>query len=107
MTITEAQGQTLKVAGLDLTVSYFSHGQLYLALSRLSDPRNLYALMPESKTTNVVYRIVVICSSLNYFIRFHTYNKADEVAGTAMFFFFKQILNRNTNYKKKLYDLTC
>ncbi|XP_045456894.1 uncharacterized protein LOC123666920 [Melitaea cinxia] len=34
ITINKAQGQTLKVAGIDLTDQCFSHGQLYVALSR-------------------------------------------------------------------------
>lgn len=55
MTINEAQGQTLKVAGVDLSVSCFSHGQLYVALSRVSDPRKLFVLVPAGYTSNIVY----------------------------------------------------
>lgn len=44
MTINKAQGQTLKVTDVDLTASCFSHGQLYRALSRVSDPKILYML---------------------------------------------------------------
>lgn len=36
MTINKAQGQTFHVAGVDLSVSCFSHGQLYVALSLVS-----------------------------------------------------------------------
>ena len=32
-TINKAQGQTLRVAGIDLTTQCSSHGQLYVALS--------------------------------------------------------------------------
>ncbi|KAJ8736701.1 hypothetical protein PYW08_007357 [Mythimna loreyi] len=55
MTINKAQGQTLGVAGVDLTASCFSHGQLYVALSRVSSPRNLHVHIPDELTNNVVY----------------------------------------------------
>lgn len=56
MTINKAQGQTLKVVGVDLSISCFSHGQLYVALSRVSNPSSLYAFTPEGHTSNIVYR---------------------------------------------------
>ncbi|XP_045511060.1 uncharacterized protein LOC123705982 [Colias croceus] len=56
MTINKAQGQTLKVVGVDLSISCFSHGQLYVALSRVSNPRSLYAFVPDGHTSNIVYR---------------------------------------------------
>jgi ATP-dependent exoDNAse (exonuclease V) alpha subunit len=34
MTINKAQGQTLHTVGVDLRSPVFSHGQLYVALSR-------------------------------------------------------------------------
>lgn len=36
MTINKAQGETLKVAGIDFTTQCFSLGQLYVALSRVT-----------------------------------------------------------------------
>lgn len=55
MTINKAQGQTFRVAGVDLGVSCFSHGQLYVALSRVSSSRNLYVHVPDGSTFNIVY----------------------------------------------------
>ena len=43
-------GQTLKVAGLDLT----SHGQLYVAASRDGSPKGLFVLAPDNKMKNIV-----------------------------------------------------
>lgn len=56
ITINKAQGQTLRVAGVDLSVSCFSHGQLYVALSRVSSSSNLYLYFPGRSTANIVYR---------------------------------------------------
>jgi len=50
MTINKAQGQSLKVAGVDLRSDCFSHGQLYVACSRVSSPDGLVILQPEGRT---------------------------------------------------------
>ncbi|XP_054723053.1 ATP-dependent DNA helicase PIF1-like [Uloborus diversus] len=55
ITINKAQGQTLKVVGVDLRTPCFSHGQLYVACSRVGCRDNLNILCTEGKTTNVVY----------------------------------------------------
>ena len=49
MTINKAQGQSLKMAGVDLREDCFSHGQLYVACSRVSTPDSLVILQPEEK----------------------------------------------------------
>lgn len=59
MTINKAQGQTLKVAGVHLEHACFSHGQLYVACSRVSSPQNLHVLTTDGKTKNVVYNTVL------------------------------------------------
>ena len=41
MTINKSQGQTFKNVGVWLPSPIFSHGQLYVALSRLGDPHGL------------------------------------------------------------------
>ena len=55
MSINKAQGQTLKVAGIDLQSPCFSHGQLYVACSRVGTAKNLYILAPNGRTANIVY----------------------------------------------------
>jgi ATP-dependent DNA helicase PIF1 len=55
MSINKAQGQSLLVAGVDLTSPCFSHGQLYVACSRVGASKNLFVLAPTGKTNNVVY----------------------------------------------------
>lgn len=55
MTINKSQGQSLNIAGVDLENACFSHGQLYVACSRVSSEKNLFIYAPESTTKNVVY----------------------------------------------------
>ena len=54
--INKSQGQTLDVVGVDLRESCFSHGQLYVACSRVGRPDNLIILSADRRTKNVVYR---------------------------------------------------
>jgi len=58
MTVNKSQGQILGVVGLDLRTSAFSHGQLYVAMSRVTDVANLSVLQNPpvpSPTLNIVY----------------------------------------------------
>lgn len=54
MTINKAQGQSLQVCGLNLETPCFSHGQLYVACSRVGKPSNLFVYAPDGKTKNIV-----------------------------------------------------
>jgi hypothetical protein len=45
ISINKSQGQSLPVVGLDLRNSVFSHGQLYVALSRVTDVSKLHVLI--------------------------------------------------------------
>jgi ATP-dependent DNA helicase PIF1 len=56
MSINKAQGQSLKVAGISLEAPCFSHGQLYVACSRVGTGKNLFVFAPDGKTRNVVYQ---------------------------------------------------
>ena len=60
MTINKAQGQTLDVVGISLLQPVFSHGQLYVALSRARDSHNIHVLLPtdQCSTPNVVFKNV-------------------------------------------------
>jgi hypothetical protein len=56
MTINKAQGQTLSTAGVELSGSgCFSHGQLYVACSRVRSSRSLFLHAPDARTPNIVY----------------------------------------------------
>ncbi|GBM10069.1 hypothetical protein AVEN_92901-1 [Araneus ventricosus] len=46
MSNNKAQGQSLKVVGLDLLKTCFSYGQLYVGCSRAGKAENLYILAP-------------------------------------------------------------
>lgn len=59
LTINKSQGQSVKWVGLDLRIPCFSHGQLYVALSRSTSPNRIKAIFPtpdSTYTTNVVYK---------------------------------------------------
>ena len=57
MTINKAQGQTLNRVGIYLKEEVFSHGQLYVAVSRASDPNGIKIFSAGSNIVrNVVFR---------------------------------------------------
>jgi ATP-dependent DNA helicase PIF1 len=62
MTINKSQGQSLDYVGLYLPKDVFSHGQLYVALSRVKSKKGIKILVhddakqPKNITTNVVYK---------------------------------------------------
>jgi hypothetical protein len=59
LTINKAQGQSVRHVGLDLHEPVFSHGQLYVALSRATSCKRVKILLPPNATDcrliNVVY----------------------------------------------------
>ncbi|KAH7681228.1 DNA helicase protein [Dioscorea alata] len=71
MTINKSQGQTLELVGLFLPKPVFSHGQLYVALSRVSSVEGLKVLILDdngkntNKTKNVVYKEIFDSIEIN------------------------------------------
>jgi len=64
MTINKSQGQSLKHVGIYLPTSVFSHGQLYVAISRVVSREALRILITDEDgvdsnvTSNVIYKEV-------------------------------------------------
>ncbi|EIE76322.1 hypothetical protein RO3G_01026 [Rhizopus delemar RA 99-880] len=68
MTINKSQGQSLKIVGVDLCLPVFTHGQLYVALSRVTSISGLSVSLDKkkndinsTKTENVVYPEILLC----------------------------------------------
>lgn len=60
ITINKSQGQSFSTTGVDLRNEVFSHGQLYVAMSRARNPSKLYVLIEEDrKTRNIVYQRII------------------------------------------------
>jgi hypothetical protein len=59
ISINKAQGQSVKYVGIDLRTPVFSHGQLYVALSRATSRHRVAVLLSprnrDNRTLNVVY----------------------------------------------------
>ena len=60
MTINKSQGQSVKHVGIDLRTPVFTHGQLYVALSRCTSSQRIKVLLKEDmmnsfKTPNIVF----------------------------------------------------
>jgi hypothetical protein len=64
MTINKAQGQTLTHIGIDLHKPVFSHGQLYVTLSRATSCKHINVLLPNDaptfSTPNVIFPEVLL-----------------------------------------------
>ena len=62
MTINKSQGQYVKFVGIDLRTTVFSHGHLYVALSRCTASDRITVLLENGDkcTTNIVYPEVLL-----------------------------------------------
>ena len=68
MTINKSQGQSFDYVGLYIKRPLFSHGQLYVALSRCRNPKNIYIqneLENSSEIENIVWKEVLDDSQWN------------------------------------------
>lgn len=64
MTINKSQGQSVTHVGLDLRTPVFTHGQFYVAVSRVRSCHNIKAIWDRDvntfKTKNLVYTEVLL-----------------------------------------------
>ena len=64
MTINKSQGQSVKFVGLDLRSPAFTHGQFYVAVSRVTSVANIKAIWNENdrvaRSQNIVYSEVLL-----------------------------------------------
>lgn len=68
----ETQGQSLEIVGVHLMHHCFSHGQFYVGCYRLGIGNNLFLLIPNGKTKNVVYPAAIQWSPNDPYKLFHT-----------------------------------
>jgi len=61
ITINKGQGCTFEKIGINLTEHCFTHGQLYVALSRTRNFQNITVLLPENQfqTRNIVWKCIL------------------------------------------------
>ncbi len=59
-TINKSQGQTMQTAGLFLRPEVFTHGQLYVAISRVRSPENMKIALIDDCVNNIVFKDVLI-----------------------------------------------
>ena len=64
MTINKSQGQSVKHVGLDFRTPVFTHGQFYVAMSRVTSVLNIKVILGaeerERKMKNVIYKEVLL-----------------------------------------------
>jgi ATP-dependent DNA helicase PIF1 len=64
ITVNKSQGQSFNFVGINLRIPVFTHRQLYVALSRVTDIHRLSLLLPQggntATTTNIIYPEVLL-----------------------------------------------
>lgn len=93
MTINKAQGQSMQICGLDLENQCFSHGQLYVACSRVGKPTDLFVYTENSETKNIVHDLAV-STSIKYYFFYLQFNNNNNLSFIDIkiynFFYFMQ-----------------
>ena len=64
-TINKAQGQTIDIVGVNPQRPVFTHGQLYVAMSRVTDPANIVVAIPQTDIPAIPHADVVPLRSTN------------------------------------------
>lgn len=59
ITINKSQGQTFEIVGVYLGEDCFTHGQLYVAFSRVGSAENLFVFSTDKKAKNIVFKGVL------------------------------------------------
>ena len=72
--VNKAQGQTFQQVDLGLSTPCFSHGMLYVALSRVGSPDRLAVYTIDGTTRNVVYPEALQMHPLNCIVHFTNFN---------------------------------
>lgn len=60
LSVNKSQGQSYKIVGVDLSKPCFSHGQLYVAFSRVGSPACLFVHTTDGQTRNIVFSRALI-----------------------------------------------
>ena len=60
MTINKSQEQSLGTVGFNLCYPVFSHGQLYVWVSRGTNWGRVHVLLKEGNKTNIIYKEVLL-----------------------------------------------
>jgi hypothetical protein len=84
MTINKSQGQSFEKVGVDLQAPVFSHGQFYVAVSRVCSAGGLHVLLsPDSdKTENIVWpELLQDLSYGSYSFKYVTYGYVNKYIG--------------------------
>ncbi|XP_049826254.1 uncharacterized protein LOC126266393 [Aethina tumida] len=66
MTINKSQGQSLSVCGINLENPCFSHGQLYVACSRIGKPSDLFVYAPGMSEVSCETQVVLLVAYIQY-----------------------------------------